>query len=131
MHCFKMINIFCRSKNMIKVRSKDESGNRKCCFGSISAYLAPVVGCLATGCCCICYRLNCCKSLWDALLHGPRKNRGSYVKENEKMDYQIGDMPGDREKQIIILQREVEKVHKKHYQQIKRNKNHTPKNKIL
>jgi hypothetical protein len=26
------------------------------------------------------------------------------------LDYQIGDMPGDREKQIIILQKEVEKV---------------------
>ncbi|XP_028412998.1 uncharacterized protein LOC114535870 [Dendronephthya gigantea] len=105
----KIINIFCRSRNTIKVRSKDETGSGKCCSGVIRACLAPIATCLATGCCCICYRLNCCKSLWEALLHGPKKNRGSYVKENEKIDYQIGDMPSDREKQIIILQKEIEK----------------------
>jgi hypothetical protein len=95
---------------MIKVRSKDDSGNTKCCSGVIAACCAPIVACLAAGCCCICCPLSCCKVLWDALLRGPRKDRGSFVKQNEKLDYQIGDMPADRERQIIILQKEVEKV---------------------
>ena len=94
---------------MIKVRSKDNTGSMNCC-SRLAACLAPIAACLAAGCCCICCHLNCCKALYNALLHGPRKNRGSFVKENEKLDYQIGDMPSDREKQIIILQKEIEKV---------------------
>ena len=94
---------------MIKVRSKDNTGRMNCC-SRLAACLAPIAACLAAGCCCICCHLNCCKALYNALLHGPRKNRGSFVKDNEKLDYQIGDMPSDREKQIIILQKEIEKV---------------------
>ena len=33
---------------------------------------------------------------------------------DDRMDYQIGDMPGDRERQIIILQKELQKVRNKY-----------------
>jgi hypothetical protein len=96
---------------LIKVRSKDENGKVSCCSGVIAACCVSISGCLsALTCCCICCPFNCCKVLWNALIHGPKKNRRTSAKENEKLDYQIGDMPGDREKQIIILQKEVEKV---------------------
>lgn len=101
--------MFCCPRNMIKVQSKDTTGSMNCC-SKLAACLAPIAACLATGCCCLCCHLNCCKVLWNALLHGPRKNRRGFVKENEKLDYQIGDMPSDRDKQIIILQKEIEKV---------------------
>ena len=96
---------------MIKVRSKDASGKVSCCSRIVAACCFPISGCFtALACCCICCPFNCCKVLWDALIHGPRKNRRTFATENEKLDYQIGDMPGDREKQIIILQKEVTKV---------------------
>ena len=95
---------------MIKIRSKDESGKVSCCSRIVAAFCAPISGCFtALACCCICCPFNCCKVLWDALIHGPRKSRRTFATENEKLDYQIGDIPGDREKQIIILQKEVAK----------------------
>lgn len=106
----QIINTFCCPRNMIKVRGNAESRNTKCFSGIIAACFAPISGCLAIGCCCVCCPLACCKGLWDALLHGPKKNRGSFVKGNDELDYQIGDMPGNRDKQIIILQKEVDKV---------------------
>ena len=95
---------------MIKVRSKDDNGNKKCCSGIVTLCFAPIAGCLASLCCCICCPLNCCKVLWDAFVHGPKRNRRSDSKANDQLDYQIGDMPGDSEKQIIILQKQIEKV---------------------
>ena len=97
---------------VIKVHRKNPSTESRCCLIGLCTCLAPLTAfcsaLTAVFCCCCC----CCQGLWKALRRGPKQNRSSLSKTNtdKRMDYKIGDMPGDREKQIIILKKELEKV---------------------
>lgn len=108
------MSIFYRPRNKIKVRSCDKSSKSKHKAGRILAVcFAPIGKCFAVLCCCVCCPFACCKGLWDAFIYGPKKYRNQqlFSQNHEKFDFQIGDVPGDKERQIVLLEKDVKNVY--------------------